>query len=97
MSVATKYERVNPHEEKLKRLFNCTKMTEDDQKYLNYQFERYKLRNFHVVGVCGVAGFIMGSIPIIKSATSMKYWSAIVFSCGGIYKFLTLKNNVHFE
>ena len=67
MSIATKYERVNPNEEKLKRLYNCTRMIEADQKYLNYQFERYKLRSFHVIGVCGVTAFILGAIPIIKS------------------------------
>ena len=35
MSIATRYERVNPNEEKLKRLYNCPRMTENDQKYLN--------------------------------------------------------------
>ena len=36
MSVAEKYERVNPYEEKLKRLYNCSRLIENDQKYLNY-------------------------------------------------------------
>ena len=34
--MATKYDRVNPYEEKLKRLYNCNKLTESDQKYMNY-------------------------------------------------------------
>ena len=97
MSIATRYERVNPNEEKLKRLYNCNRVTEEDQKYLNYQFERYKLRSFHIVGVMGVSAFALGSIPIIKQASSLKYWSAIIFGVSGIYKFMTLKNNTHFE
>ena len=97
MSVATKYERVNPNEEKLKRLYNCTRMTEDDQKYLNYQFERYKLRSFHSVALVGLTSFVLSTVPIIKKATSFKYWSAIIFSCFSMYKFLTMRNNIHFE
>ena len=34
--MATKYDKKNPWNEKLKRLFNCPRMTEDDQKYLNH-------------------------------------------------------------
>lgn len=34
--MATKYDRVNPWEEKLKRLYNCNRMVQEDQKYLNY-------------------------------------------------------------
>ena len=97
MSIATRYERVNPNEEKLKRLYNCSRLTEDDQKYLNFQFERYKLRSFHIVGVMGFSAFVMGAIPIVRQASKFKYWSAIVVGLGGIYKFLTLKNNTHFE
>ena len=97
MSVATKYERVNPNEEKLKRLYNCSRMLEEDQKYLNYQFERYKLRSFHSVGVVGFASFFLSTIPIIKRASSLKYWTAIIFSCFSLYKFLTMRNNIHFE
>ena len=97
MSIATKYERVNPNEEKLKRLYNCNRMSEEDQKYLNYQFERYKLRSFHVVGAVGVVSFVLGSIPFIKSSSSYKYWSSILVGCFSLYKFLTMRNNIHFE
>ena len=97
MSVATKYERVNPNEEKLKRLYNCTKMIESDQKYLNYQFERYKLRSFHSVALVGGTSFVLANIPAIKKASAMKYWSAIIFACFSEYKVLTMRNNIHFE
>ena len=97
MSIFTAYERVNPQEEKLKRLYNCTRLTESDQKYLNYQFERYKLRSFHILGVVGVGAFILGTIPIIQKATSFKYWTAIMVGCMSCYKYLTLCNNTHYE
>jgi hypothetical protein len=34
--MATKYDKVNPYEEKLKRLYNNNRLTEGDQKYMNY-------------------------------------------------------------
>ena len=36
MSSYTKYEKVDVHAEKLKRLYNCSTMTENDCKYLNF-------------------------------------------------------------
>ena len=97
MSIATKYEKVNPNEEKLKRLYNSTRMTENDQKYLNYQFERYKLRQFHIVGVVGVTCFVSGALPVMKTASPFKYWTVIIIGCLSLFKFLTMRNNVHFE
>ena len=97
MSAVTKYERVNPNEEKLKRLYNCTRMSEDDQKYLNYQFERYKLRSFHIVAASGAAAFVIGAIPIIRTSTPFKYWTTLLISAASLYKFLTLRNNTHYE
>jgi len=58
--MATKYDKVNPWEEKLKRLYNCNRLTEADQKYMNYQFERYKLRAFHIGGIAFVSVFVFG-------------------------------------
>ena len=97
MSIATRYEKINPMEEKLKRLYNCSRLREADTKYLNFQFERYKLRSFHIVATMGFTAFLLGTVPVIKSASPFKYWSAIIFGIGGLYKFLTLKNNSHFE
>jgi hypothetical protein len=36
MSASKYYEKVNPWEEKLKRLYNCTRLTQGDQLYLNH-------------------------------------------------------------
>jgi hypothetical protein len=95
--MATKYDRVNPWEEKLKRLYNCNKMVHDDQKYLNYQFERYKLRSFHIVSLVGCSMFVYGNIPFVKQATPFKYWSSLLVGAFTLYKFLTHRNNQHYE
>lgn len=95
--MATKYDRVNPWEEKLKRLYNCNRMSHDDQKYLNYQFERYKLRSFHIVSLVGGSMFVYGSIPIVKQSTQFKYWTSLILMAMGGYKWLTFKNNQHYE
>lgn len=34
--MATAYDRVDPWAEKLKRLYNCSRLTKPDQTYLNY-------------------------------------------------------------
>jgi hypothetical protein len=91
--MATKYDRVNPWEEKLKRLYNCPRMLPEDQKYLNYQFERYKLRSFHIVSLCGGGMFAIGNIPVIKAATPFKYWTSLIVVSYSVYKWLTMRNN----
>jgi len=91
--MATKYDRVNPWEEKLKRLYNCNKMVHSDQKYLNYQFERYKLRSFHIVSCLGGFVFAYGNVPIVKAATPFKYWTSLIVGSLSLYKYLTYLNN----
>ena len=95
--MATKYDRVNPWEEKLKRLYNCNRMTVDDQKYLNYQFEKYKLRGFHIGASAFASAFFMGIIPVVKNATPFKYYTSIIVVAGSMYKYLTYRNNRHYE
>ncbi len=91
--MATKYDRVNPYEEKLKRLMNCSRLTESDQKYLNYQFERYKLRAFHIMGTAFTLVFVWGSLPFVKNATQFKYYSSSIVLGLSIYKIFTMMNN----
>ena len=95
--MATKYERVNPWEEKLKRLYNCNRMIQPDQKYLNYQFERYKLRNFHISAISFALAFGFGQVPVVKNATQFKYYSSIIVLAFSLYKSLTHANNRNFE
>ena len=95
--MATKYDRVNPYEEKLKRLMNCSRLTESDQKYLNFQFERYKLRAFHIMGSAFTATFIFANLPFVKNATQFKYYTSSLALGITIYKVFTMMNNQHFE
>ena len=95
--MASKYDRVNPWEEKIKRLYNCNRMTQSDQKYLNYQFERYKLRNFHISGLAFGLTFLYAQVPVVKNATNFKYYSSIIVLAFSIYKSFTYMNNRNYE
>jgi hypothetical protein len=95
--MATKYDRVNPWQEKLKRLYNCPRMVPDDVQYLNIQFERYKLRSFHIVCLTGIYSFIHGNLPIVKATSNLKYWSSLIVCTYSLYKWLLTRNNEHFE
>jgi hypothetical protein len=95
--MASKYDRVNVQEEKLKRLYNCNRITPSDQKYLNYQYERYKLRNFHISALAFGTAFLFAQIPIVKTATNFKYYSSVIVLGIAIYKSLTMANNRNYE
>lgn len=95
--MASKYDRVNPWEEKLKRLYNCNRMTQPDQKYLNYQFERYKLRNFHISALAFGITFMYAQVPVVKNATAFKFYSSTIVLAFSIYKSMTYMNNKNYE
>jgi hypothetical protein len=95
--MATKYDRVDPCVEKLKRLYNCPRLTRSDQEYLNFQFERYKQRAFHIGALCGFSMFMAGSLPFMKQTSSFKYWSAILTGTFIMYRHLTHLNRQHYE
>ena len=95
--MATQYDRVDPWECKCKRLYNCNRLTPNDQKYLNYQFERYKYRSFHIVSLIGASMFVFGNIPLVKGATPFKYWTGLIVYGVGLYKTSTHMNNQHYE
>lgn len=95
--MASKYDRVNPWEEKLKRLYNCNRITQPDQKYLNYQFEKYKLRSFHISALAFGVAFAYGQIPVVKNATAFKYYSSIIALGFTLYQSFTYLNNRTYE
>lgn len=95
--MATKYDRVNPWEEKLKRLMNCSRLVETDQRYLNYQFEKYKLCNYHITCAAFASLFMFGSLPVVKQATPFKYYSSVAGVGLGVYYVYIKLNNSHFE
>ena len=95
--MATKYDRVNPWEEKLKRLMNCSRLTESDQKYLNFQFERYKLRNYQIICLAFTSMFPWGALTVVKQATNFKFYSSMFGMGFGIYFLFIKLSNSHFE
>lgn len=91
--MATKYETVDPQAEKLKRLYNCSSITEDDLKYLNYQFERYKTRNFHIVSLTGFLFFAVSATARRLNPSPLKYYVTCLGMGYGFYQFMVMKNN----
>jgi hypothetical protein len=91
--MATKYDRVVPQEEKLKRLYNCPRLAEIDQRYLNFSFDRHKTRQFHIVSICCFGGFAASAITVVKQATALKYWSFILIFSYSSWKYMTMLNN----
>lgn len=95
--MASKYETVDPQAEKLKRLYNCSSIQEDDLKYLNYQFERYKTRNFHVVSITGFLFFGVSALVRRVNTSPFKYYVTCLGVSYGFYQFMVMKNNQHIE
>jgi len=41
--------------------------------------------------------FLYGNIPFVKQASPFKYWSSLLVGAFSLYKFLTHRNNQHYE
>ena len=95
--MATKYDLIDPQCEKMKRLYNCRKLTTEDVQYLNYQFERYNYRKFNNVCVLCFGAFFFGALPIMKNTTATKYWSILLIGGFSSYQVLTHQSNQHIE
>eukprot|EP00347_Sterkiella_histriomuscorum_P015968 403355005 len=76
---------------------NCSRLLESDQKYLNYQFEKYKLGQYHIVCAAFASTFVFGNIPVVKSATPFKYYSSVLGAAFGLYYVFSQLNKSHFE
>ena len=95
--MATKYDKINPWTEKLKRLYNCSNINEPDLMYLNWQYERYKTRNFHIVSLSGFLLFATSAVVKRFSASPFKFYATAIFVSGSFYKFMVMRNNQHIE
>lgn len=95
--MATKYDRVKPWDEKLKRLYNCSRVSEPDLMYVNHQYENYKLRAFYIVSVAGGGMFVFGTIPVVKQATPFKYWTSMILGSYSVWCWLSHLNKQHYE
>lgn len=91
--MASKYDKINPWTEKLKRLYNCSSIQEGDLMYLNYQFERYKTRNFHIVSMTGFLLFAASAFVKKMNPSTMKYYAFILGTSGTFWQMMVQKNN----
>ena len=95
--MASKYDKINPWEEKLKRLYNCSSITESDLMYLNYQFERYKTRSFHIMSLTGFLLFSVSALVRRLKTSPTKYYVSCIAVSGFFWQFMTMQNNQHLE
>lgn len=91
--MASKYDRIDPWVEKLKRLYNCSSIQEKDIEYLNYQYERYKTRNFHIVSLTGFLVFSQSALAKKMSPSPFKYYASILFVSYSFWEFMVMQNN----
>ena len=91
--MASKYDKINPWTEKLKRLYNCSNITEGDLMYLNYQYERYKTRNFHIVSLSGFMLFGVSAIAKKMTVSPAKYYATCLVVSGAFWQFMVMQNN----
>ena len=91
--MATKYDVVDPQTEKLKRLYNCSSMQEDDLKYLNFQFERYRTRSFHIVSITGLMVFGLSALVRRINPSAFKYYTT-VFGLGFCFYQTMIQKNI---
>ena len=91
--MASKYDKINPWTEKLKRLYNCPSISEMDLMYLNYQYERYKTRSFHIVSLSGFTLFGVSAIARRMSPSPTKYYATCLGVTFAFWQFMTMKNN----
>ena len=83
--MATKYDRVNPWEEKLKRLMNCSRLTDQDQKYFNYQYEKYALRSMQIKGAAFTSAVLFMLFPFVSNSSKFKYYTSGMAVGLGLY------------
>ena len=91
--MASPYDKINPWTEKLKRLYNCSNITENDLMYLNYQYERYKTRNLHIVSLTGFLIFGVSAIARKISPSPAKYYATCIGVGFAFWQFMVMKNN----
>ena len=86
--MTSNYDKVDPWNEKCKRLYNCSSLREDDCMYINYQFERYKTRNFNIVALAGFMLFGVSAIARKFSPSPVKYYTTCLFVSGSFWSFM---------
>jgi hypothetical protein len=92
-----KREKIKAWESKIRRLYACENVDEDDLKFLNIQYDLYKLRktNCYIWGIsaCGISYIL----PIINEMFWLK--KALICTAIGVltYSMIRKKNRNHYE
>ncbi len=84
-------------ENKIKRLYACEELTELDLKYLNVQFDYYKLRKTYIVLWSLAAGFVSYNFFYVKN---LHLFKKVILSCAVTvltHQWLRSKNRTHYE
>lgn len=90
-------ENIKVWENKVKRLYASDLLNNDDLKYLNYQFELYRLRKSYIVMIsCFLWGFTYNFAYIKKLEMLKKSIIATSITALG-YVYLRKKNRYHYE
>ena len=92
-----KRDKVKTWENKIKRLYSCNDLTEPDIKYLNIQFDLYKLRKTYNTMVAVFCSGIFYNLYYIRDLQYMQ--KGIIAGCVGymIYTHLKSRNRTHYE
>jgi hypothetical protein len=92
-----KKEKIKAWESKVRRLYACEYLTDDDLRYLNIQYDLYKLRKTN----CLIWGFIGLGTTYIFPFMNEVFWAKrllIAMFVGTIaYNHLRTKNRQHYE
>lgn len=84
-------------ENKIKRLYACENLTEDDLKYINVQFDFYTLRKTYTYPIAFAVGGVAYNFYIIKDLHKYKR-SFITLAFGYFaYTSIRVKNRSHYE
>ncbi len=92
-----KREKIRAWESKVRRLYACENMHEDDLKFLNIQYDLYKLRKTN----CYIWAFSAAGISYILPIINEMFWLKRILISGAIagmsYNSLRKMNRNHYE
>ncbi len=84
-------------ENKIKRLYASERLTDDDLKYLNIQFDFYTLRKTYIFPISAGSCLLLYNFFIIKD---LNKYPRLTFSFGIgyiVYTLLRKRNRIHYE
>jgi hypothetical protein len=92
-----KREKIKAWESKIRRLYACESITEDDIKFLNVQYDYYKLRKSLTYLWGFSAAGITYFLPIINELFWAKRWFFTAVAALVTYQTIKKRNRIHYE